>query len=255
LAALVERIEGRSWEAAIRERVYAPLGLGDDMRMITSPEGIAHGGSGMVARPHDLLVIGEMLLGRGERDGVRVLPSEVVDELVRPRADTATLTWGSTNRFGYAAQTWLPPQGGWMMVGLGGQYVYADPARDLVAVMTANAQGCNAGDQRLSTLLLEALDEPLGDAPDSIARPAPPHDRAHARSVFGSVRAVSGSGVRSRVSMELSAERVALDAGEFAFTARVGEETPIEIDGVGRGVVTGGWCAPGIFDARIDVIG
>ncbi|WP_410720999.1 hypothetical protein, partial [Brevibacillus sp. SIMBA_076] len=55
--------------------------------------------------------------------------------------------------------------------------------------------------------------------------------------------------------MELSAERVALDAGEFAFTARGGEETPIEIDGVGRGVVTGGWCAPGIFDARIDVIG
>ena len=255
LAALVERIEGRSWEAVIRERVYAPLGLGDDMRMITSPEGIGHGGSGMIARPHDLLVIGEMLLGRGERDGVRVLPSEVVDELVRPRADTATLTWGSTNRFGYAAQTWLPPQGGWMMVGLGGQYVYADPARELVSVMTANAQGCNAGDQRLSTLLLEALDEPLGDAPESIAWPAPPHDPAHARSVFGSVRAVSGSGLRSRVSMELSAERVTLDAGEFAFTARVGEETPIEIDGVGRGVVTGGWCASGIFDARIDVIG
>jgi CubicO group peptidase (beta-lactamase class C family) len=117
LAALVERIEGMSWERVLRARVFAPLGLGEDMRMITSPEGIAHGGSGMVARPHDLLVIGEMLLGGGERDGVRVLPRNVVDELVRRRADTGMLAWGSANRFGYAAQTWLPPQGGWMMVG------------------------------------------------------------------------------------------------------------------------------------------
>ncbi|GGO63135.1 hypothetical protein GCM10010910_14950 [Microbacterium nanhaiense] len=255
LAALVERIEGRSWEDVIRERVFAPLGLGEGMRMITSPEGIAHGGSGMVARPHDLLVIGEMLLGGGARGDVRVLPREVVGELVRHRADTSMLTWGSTNRFGYAAQTWLPPQGGWMMVGLGGQYVYGDPARDLVAVMTANAQGCNAGDQRLSTMLLEALDEPMGEAPASIAWPAPVHDARHARAVSGSLRAVTGSGLRSRVSLELTTEGMRLDAGAFAFTARAGEELAVDAPGVGHGVVTGGWCAPGIFDARVDVIG
>jgi CubicO group peptidase (beta-lactamase class C family) len=255
LAALVERIEGMSWERVLRARVFAPLGLGEDMRMITSPEGIAHGGSGMVARPHDLLVIGEMLLGGGERDGVRVLPRNVVDELVRRRADTGMLAWGSANRFGYAAQTWLPPQGGWMMVGLGGQYVYGDPARGLVAVMTANAQGCNAGDNRLSTLLLEALDEPLGDAPTSIAWPAPPHDPSLAREACGSVRAVSGSGLRSRIALDLAADRVMFDGVEIAFDVTAGEECPIDVPGVGHGIVTGGWCAPGIFDARIDVIG
>lgn len=255
LAALVERIEGKPWEHVLRERVFAPLGVGDDMRMITSPEGIAHGGSGMVARPHDLLVVGEMLLGGGERGGVRVLPREVVDELVRRRADTGTMSWGSTHRFGYAAQTWLPARGGWMMVGLGGQYVYGDPERGLVAVMSANAQGCNAGDNRLSSLLLEALDEPLGDAPASIPWPAPFHDASFAREVRGSVRAVSGSGLRSRIDLELAPGRVAIDATEFAFEATAGEEQPTDVPGVGRGIVTGGWSEPGIFDARVDVIG
>lgn len=255
LAALVERIEGKAWEQVLRERVFAPLGLGEGMRMITSPEGIAHGGSGMVARPRDLLVIGEMLLGGGERDGVRVLPREVVDELVRRRANTEMMAWGSTHRFGYAAQTWLPGRGGWMMVGLGGQYVYGDPDRGLVAVMTANAQGCNAGDNRLSTLLLEALDEPLGDTPASIAWPAPPHDPSFAREVRGSVRAVSGSGLRSRIALELAPDRVTFDGVEIAFDVTAGEECPIEVPGVGRGIVTGGWSEPGIFDARIDVIG
>ena len=255
LAAIVERLENTSWEEALRTRLFAPLGIGEDMRMLLSPEGIANGGSGMIARPHDLLVIGEMLINGGMHHGVRVLPTEVVESLVEKRTDTAMLDWGVTNRSGYAAQVWLPPQGGWLMVGLGGQFVYGDPSRELVAVITSNSMGCNAGDQKLGVMLLDALEEPLGEAPESIAWPAPPHDPAHARTMSGTARVIASRGMRSHVTVDLAADRVSLDAGAFAFTVRVGEETPIEIEGVGHGIVTGGWCAPGIFDARIDVIG
>lgn len=255
LAALIERIERRTWEESVRERIYAPLGLGEGMRMLTGPEGIGHGGSGMIARPRDILVIAEMLLGGGERRGTRVLPRRVVDELVAHRADTGMVNWGATNRFGYGAQTWLPPQGGWMMVGLGGQYVYGDPSRDLAVVMTADAQGCNAGDQRLSWMLLEALDEPFGDAPASIARPAPVHDAAFARDVAGTAFAVSGTGLPASIDVDLSADAVTLHAGAVRVTAHPGREESVEVPGVGPGVVTGGWCAPGVFDARLDVSG
>jgi hypothetical protein len=69
------------------------------------------------------------------------------------------------------------------------------------------------------------------------------------------VRAVSGSGLRSRIALDLAADRVMFDGVEIAFDVTAGEECPIDVPGVGHGIVTGGWCAPGIFDARIDVIG
>lgn len=264
LSALVERISGRSWEDVVRERVFAPLGLGDGMRMLRGPEGIGHGGSGLIARPRDLLVIAEMLNGAGERRGVRVLPPEVVDALTTRRADTAMLNWGSSLRAGYASQLWLPPGGGWMMFGLGGQIVYGDPNSRRAVVVTANAQACNAGDQRLATLLLDALEGgPFGDAPDAIAWPAPSHDPAHARSIRGTATLTAGENAPDRIEIAASEGSVDLRAGDLSFAARPGMETFVEVRGTGpfagewtaRGVVTGAWIAPGVFDVRIDASG
>lgn len=266
LSALVERVTGESWEGVVRERVFAPLRLGDGMRVLRGPEGIGHGGSGLIARPHDLLVIAEMLLGAGERNGERMLPSSVVSALTTRRADTAMLNWGSSLRAGYGSQIWLPPRGGWMMFGLGGQIVYGDPDRDLAVVVTANAQACNAGDQRLATLLLEALDDgPLGAAPDSIAWPAPPNHPGNARAIAGSGTLIAGENSPDGVEISAAAHAVELRAGDLSFAARPGDETFMDVQGNGpgpraenwtvRGAVTGGWVAPGVFDARIDASG
>ncbi|WP_156762166.1 serine hydrolase domain-containing protein [Microbacterium karelineae] len=270
LSALVERIAGAPLEDVLRDRIFAPTG-GDGMRMRRGPDGVGHGGSGLVCRPRDLLRVAEALNAEGG-----VLPAGVVRAALERRADPAMQTWGAPLRAGYGAQFWLPPGGGWMMFGLGGQIVYGDPDRGVAAVVTANAQACQSGDQRLASLFLEAIaDDPSGEDPVELRWPAPRHDPRHARAADGELIAVSGRGHPPRIQARLGADAVELrfgsavsvgpldradpveipGLGTAAIAARPGHADPVEIPGLGVGVATGGWCEPDTLDLRVDLSG
>ncbi|MBL0887561.1 serine hydrolase domain-containing protein [Myceligenerans indicum] len=166
LAALVERLSGASLADYLRPRLSDPLGVGPDLRFLTGPDGISHGGSGLICTPRDLLRLAHLLLADGVHDGVRLIPAGHLRDTFRPQADTTQLTWGGTLRGGYGYQTWLPARGGWLMFGLGGQIVYGDPARGLAVVVTADAQACTGGDQRLLDDVMDRLVDPLTAAID-----------------------------------------------------------------------------------------
>lgn len=291
LSALVERTLGTSLEDAVRTRLLAPLGLGSDLQILPGPDGIGHGGSGLVCRPHDLLVLTEALNAGGIHESVRILPEEVVSAALTRANDPAMQTWGAELRAGYASQIWLPPTGGWMMFGLGGQVVFGDPARGLAAVVTSNAQACSSGDQRLVGLFLEAVAEladspalpfsqpeavpgsstprpspttlsPSGPVPVSPATtlpwPTPPHATEHARRIAGTFTAVTGESRPSRIALDLDAERVLVSLLETRveiLTDRLekAEVDLVEIPGQGLGTAVAGWCGPGVLDVRIDV--
>ncbi|MFD2793518.1 serine hydrolase domain-containing protein [Promicromonospora vindobonensis] len=199
LAALVERLAGASLADYLRPRLLDPLGVTPGLRFLTGPEGTSHGGSGLVCTARDLLRLAHLLNADGVHDGARLLPSEYLRAATSPQTDTATQTWGASLRSGYGYQLWLPRPGGWLMFGLGGQIVYGDPATGLAVAVTADAQACASGDQRLLDDVLERLVEPLGSrldgaTPDGgtaatgsagtavvLSWPAPRHDPAHAR--------------------------------------------------------------------------
>lgn len=255
LSAIAERAHGAPLKRVLRERLFAPLGAGDDLRVLRGPDGVGHGGSGLVCRPRDLLAIAEMLVGGGARGGVRVLPAEVVEQAIARRSDPSMQTWGGPLRAGYGAQIWLPPGGGWMMFGLGGQIVYGDPSRELAVVVTANAQGCQAGDQRLVSLLLEALEEdPRSQETPSLAPPDPPHDAAYARRIDGSFSLVAGEGAPDRIRVSAGAERAVVEASEARFEAEPGRTTAFARED-GRGTIAAGWTAPGALELRADLSG
>ncbi|GAA1860146.1 serine hydrolase domain-containing protein [Myceligenerans crystallogenes] len=160
LSALVERVSGGSITGYLRPRLLDPLGVSPELRVLPGPEGIEHGGSGLICTPRDLLRIAEGLMS----DDVAGVPADYWRAATSAQADTTQLTWGGTLRQGYGYQLWLPGRGGWLMFGMGGQIVYGDPARRLAVVVTADSQACTGGDQRLLDDVMDLLIEPLGDA-------------------------------------------------------------------------------------------
>lgn len=208
LAALVERLAHVPLPDYLRPRLFDPIGVTPELRFLTGPEGIAHGGSGLICTPRDLLRLAHLLLddgihgadmrdgapdadapdlgehkvgghdgghNRGEHDRVPLIPADYLRDATRPQADTTQLTWGRTLRGGYGYQLWLPDRGGWLMFGLGGQIVYGDPTRGLAVVVTADTQACGSGDQRLLDDVMDILVDPLATQASTGPAPDPPH--------------------------------------------------------------------------------
>nr|WP_277343645.1 serine hydrolase domain-containing protein [Microbacterium excoecariae] len=250
LSALVERVERAPLEDVFRARIFAPLGAGRGMRVLTGPEGIGHGGSGLICTPRDLLTIAtEVTAGGG-----RAFAPSVVRQALARASDAATQTWGGSLRAGYGAQIWLPPGGGWMMFGLGGQVAFGDPARGLVLVVTANAQACQSGDQRLAGLVRDAAREldPADPAP-ALEWPAPAHDPARAVPGAGAWGRIAGEGAPGVIRAALGRERAEIEAGELRLDVPLGVPAPVEVAGLGRGVATAGWSGPGVLDVVVDI--
>ncbi|GAB3163989.1 hypothetical protein GCM10027059_19260 [Myceligenerans halotolerans] len=175
LAALVERLAGVPLADYLRPRLFDPIGVSADLRFLPGPEGISHGGSGLICTPRDLLRLAHLLLDDGMHDGARLIPADYLHDATRPQADTTQLTWGGTMRADYGYQTWLPDRGGWLMFGLGGQIVYGDPARGLAVVVTADAQACESGSPRLLDDVMDILVDPLATEIDAAMMPGAPH--------------------------------------------------------------------------------
>ncbi|WP_243229559.1 serine hydrolase [Microbacterium sp. CIAB417] len=257
LAALVERLSGAPLLEYLRPRLLTPLGVGSDARFLTGPEGISHGGSGLIMAPADLLPIAETINGGGVRSGRRILPKRVVARLIERRSGPATQTWGAALRAGYGRQVWLPGGGTWMMFGLGGQIVYGDPDRALAAVVTADTTPLVGGDQRLADMFLRAL---AGLEPDAVtaaelAAPAPAHVTENARTVQTDAALLTGEHAPAalRLELDVAGGRVRWDA-EHDVSFSTLKPTFVR-SALGDTVVTAGWSAAGVLDVRLSAVG
>jgi CubicO group peptidase (beta-lactamase class C family) len=278
LAALVERLSGTSLPDYLRPRLFDPLGISPGLRFLTGPEGIAHGGSGLICTPRDLLRLARLLLDDGVHDGVRLLPTDYLRAATRPQADTALQNSAAALRGGYGYQLWLPRPGWWLMYGLGGQLVYGNPARGFAVVVTADFQACPSGDRFIDDVLdllidplVEALDagRALSGAHDTaveLSWPAPRHDPAHARPVAERyANVVDGPGPAELVlSLDDGGGRLTSADGPAGADGRTAAGWDIELrfDRPIRtvvddqpAVVTAGWTSPGTLDVRCSLLG
>lgn len=278
LAALVERLSGTSLPDYLRPRLFDPLGISPDLRFLTGPEGIAHGGSGLICTPRDLLRLAHLLLDDGVQEGVRLLPTDYLRAATSPQADTALQNSAAALRGGYGYQLWLPRPGWWLMFGLGGQLVYGNPARGLAVVVTADFQACPSGDRFIDDVLdllidplVEALDagRALSGAHDTIVGlpwPAPRHVAAHARPVAeGYANAADGPGpAELALSLDDGGGRLTSADGPAGTDGRTaaGWDVELRFDRPVRtvvddqpAVVTAGWTDPDTLDVRCSLLG
>jgi CubicO group peptidase (beta-lactamase class C family) len=132
LGILVQRATHRSLAAYLSQTVWQPYGMADDAYWIKDEcDGSDTGGSGLSATLADYARLGQFMLEGGRIDGKPVIASAWLQGAVRRQANV-----DEPDR-GYGYLWWTDTDGSYAAVGIFGQMVYVDPARQLVIAQVA----------------------------------------------------------------------------------------------------------------------
>lgn len=145
LGSLLAAATNRSLSDHMHEKLVEPLGMTAPGHWLVDAAGreMAYGGLNLV--PHDFAKLGELFRNRGMWQGQRLIPADWVRDSVT--AGAAHLAAGRvilndhTLPLGYGYQWWLPDgdHGEFSAIGVYNQFIYVDPARDVVIVkLSAN---------------------------------------------------------------------------------------------------------------------
>jgi D-alanyl-D-alanine carboxypeptidase len=259
LGLVLEAVEGRPYPEILRDRVLAPLGMGDSEPEITNAirdrlavgyayrddDRIGHPGIPIVpatwletatadgsiaSTAGDMARYARLLLGRGAADGARIVSEAAFDQMTAPHA---ALGPGATYGYGLMARRLPEP----LVIGHGGGMVgylasvQVDPEAGIGAVVLQNGYG--AAPVRLSRLLIEitvaAGRQPVGSgqAGDGVpAIPATPDTDPPAVAPSGSdlagdwVPADAGAGSPFELIASASSLAVRIDGAEVPLEPR-----------------------------------
>lgn len=176
LAAIVEKVSGKSLMCFLKERLFDPLGMTSPWSTV-SPTGIACGGWGMNMTTRDLARFGQFLLQEGYWDGRQLLSREWV------RLATSRQTWsggivvqsqtigsGSDWNQGYGFQFWRCRHDAYRADGAAGQLTVVFPNEDAVVSVHAGLGDMQRELDLIWRYLLPAFTAaPHPDAPDACA--------------------------------------------------------------------------------------
>ena len=129
LGILVQRATGRSLADYLSQTIWKPYGMASDAYWIKDEcDGSNTGGSGLSATLADYARIGQFMLDGGRVDGQPIIAEAWMQGAVHRQQDVA-----SPGR-GYGYLWWTDADGSYAAIGIFGQMVYVDPARQLVIV-------------------------------------------------------------------------------------------------------------------------
>ena len=122
----------------VEQFVFAPLGI-SDFRWNLDPQGYSIGATGLFMTARDMARVGQLYLQDGTWEGQPLVPASwVVSSTATQTATGVDGTgyglWWTTTRTGHPA---------FYAAGFGGQYVFVEPARHLVVVVTGSTNVAN----------------------------------------------------------------------------------------------------------------
>ncbi len=145
LGVVLEYATGTSLPAFAKRYLFDPAGI-TSAEWEQLADGHVNGGAGIRLRAQDLLRIGQLMLQDGVSGDRQIVPAAWV-----ARVSTPAFTWrgslGDQDGVSYGYLWWTTDQPrAFFAWGYGGQYLYVLPARDLVALVTADWSGLGLGD-------------------------------------------------------------------------------------------------------------
>jgi CubicO group peptidase (beta-lactamase class C family) len=141
LGLVLEAATGMPVADYLASRLWGPMGAEADATWSTDRAGREFALCCLNATLRDWARFGRLYLDGGAREGRQIVPTDWVTASVKPEAphlqpcDNRASHW----TFGYGYQWWIPegPQGDFLAIGVWGQYIYVNPARDVVIVKTS----------------------------------------------------------------------------------------------------------------------
>lgn len=164
LAALVKKLTGKGVLDYLREKCLDKTGFSKEAYIIPDPFGSEMGGSGLMARPMDLLKLGRFCMDTIKNGTGKF--AEYLREAVAFKVPTIHFGQTTDEQQGYGYQFWRI-RNGFAMYGMGGQYVLFYPDSDLVFVVTADTQNIKGGNQKILDLIHDAVEE-IQSGPEQI---------------------------------------------------------------------------------------
>ncbi|MCC6006113.1 MAG: serine hydrolase [Rhodobacteraceae bacterium] len=141
LGLVLEGATGMAVSDYLAARIWSPMGAEADANWSTDRAGREFSLCCLNATLRDYARFGRLYLEGGARDGRQIVPADWVAASVAPEAphlqpgDNPASDW----TFGYGYKWWIPeePQGDFVAIGVWGQYIYVDPAREIIIVKTS----------------------------------------------------------------------------------------------------------------------
>ena len=133
LAEIIRSKTGKDVSVYAEEMLFNPLGI-DEYYWETNSRGQSLGWGGLYMKPSDLLKIGQLILTKGEWQGVQLVSASWIEESVKTHIKAGTLG----DYYGY--QWWIVEEERILALGYKGQYLIIDPEAMMVTVFTARLE-------------------------------------------------------------------------------------------------------------------
>ncbi|OKH86345.1 6-aminohexanoate hydrolase [Thalassospira sp. TSL5-1] len=136
LGCVLERVVGMTGAEYMSKKLWQPAGMENDAYWVMDgPENVGREffGAGLNATARDHARFGLMFLNGGKANGKQVVPADWVQEATVP--DEGYEPTAAGEPFGYQYQWWtLPGSDAYSAIGLFHQFIYVDPANNMVIV-------------------------------------------------------------------------------------------------------------------------
>lgn len=149
LAALVKKITGKNILEFLKEKCLTELGFSDESYGISDPMGITMGGSGIMAKPIDLLIFANLIMNGGRVKDRQYISKEYITLATTCKRNTYVRSNVDAERYGYGYQFFMTKYNGFCCYGMGGQLVLCYPDKELILVTTADTQDSQEKTQRI----------------------------------------------------------------------------------------------------------
>ena len=142
LNVLVEKITGKPFLEYMRP-VFDKIGVSKDIWCVKTPDGFSRGGSGIVTTLRDFAKFGELLLNMGEYKGEQLIPRDYMEKATSVQiSNILENTYSLRKGHGYGYQIWVT-EGGFSLLGMGSQFVFAFPDKNFMFVCQGDTQCSN----------------------------------------------------------------------------------------------------------------
>ena len=140
LGMILRRTTGETQADYLAEKLWSPLGMESDAYWITDDKGVEFAAGGLIATLRDFAKLGRLYANGGRWNDVQIVPADWVHASITP--DAPHLLPGkrasSDSTWGYGFQWWVPDNSGaFSAVGIYNQFVYVNPAMNLVIAKTS----------------------------------------------------------------------------------------------------------------------
>lgn len=145
LGMVLERAMGQRLATLLESSIWSRLATRHDAAIVVDRAGFPYVGAGMNATARDLANFGLMMIHDGVLDGRQIIPSAWIADTAK--GDSTSLDCFARGAYGdfmpgwhYRNQVWVASSDPAVMLAIGihGQFIYMDKARDLVIVMLSS---------------------------------------------------------------------------------------------------------------------